>query len=122
MDVEGAGSPALSVGGPLSVPSRISVVLALLVEEANSGDTPRLGCPREDNDIWLLAGGAKPASMTVCEDDLGSPCVWGDAVLLRHCRGISFPVGPVDSPALSVGGASVGSLTDFGGAGRGGQS
>ena len=53
---------------PLSVPSRISVEL---VEEANSGDTPRLECPREDTDIRLLADKAKPASVTVCEDDLG---------------------------------------------------
>ena len=45
-DIEVTSSPALS---PPSVPSRISVVL---VEEANSGD----------NDIWLLADGAKPAS------------------------------------------------------------
>ena len=109
MDVEVTGSPALSVGGPPSVPSRISVVL---VEEANSGDTPRLGCPREDNDIWLLAGGAKPASMTVCKDDLGTPCVGetlsssdiAGGLLPVVPAGISFPVGPVDSPALSVGG------------------
>ena len=77
MNIKVTGSPALSVGEPPSVPSRISVVL---VEEAKSGDTPRLECPREDNDIRLLAGEAKPASVTVCEDDL------------------------VDSPALSVGG------------------
>ena len=36
MNIEVTGSPVLSVGEPLSVPSRISVVL---VEEANSGDT-----------------------------------------------------------------------------------
>ena len=69
MDIEVAGAPALSVGGPLSVLSRISVVL---VKEANSG-----GTPREDNDIRLLAGGAKLASVTICEDSLGSPCVGG---------------------------------------------
>ena len=74
MHIEVTGSPALSVGGPPSVPSRISVVL---VEEAKAGGTPCLGCPREDNDIRLLAGVAKPASVTVCEDSIGSPCVGG---------------------------------------------
>ena len=74
MDIEVTCSPALSVGGPPSVPSRISVVL---VEEANSGGTPHLGCPREDNDIRLLAGGAKLAGVTVFEESLGSPCVGG---------------------------------------------
>ena len=54
------GSPALSVGESPSVPSRISVV-----------------CPREDTDIRLLAGEAKPARVTIFEDDLGSPCVGG---------------------------------------------
>ena len=52
-------SPALSVGGPPSVPSRVSVVL---VEEAKAEGTPCLGCPREDQDMRLLAGVAKPAS------------------------------------------------------------
>ena len=35
----------------------------VLVEEANAGGTPRLGCPREDQDIRLLAGVAMPASI-----------------------------------------------------------
>ena len=76
-------SPALSVGGPPSVPSRISVVL---VEEAKAEGIPCLGCPREDQDMRLLAGVAKPSSGTVCIDSLGSPCVGGDAVFFRHCR------------------------------------
>ena len=74
MNIEVTGSPARSIGESPSVPSRISVVL---VEAASSGDTPRSECPREDTDIRLLAGKAKPASVTVCEDDLGSPCVGG---------------------------------------------
>ena len=75
MDIEVTNAPELSVGEPPSVPSRISVVL---VEETKAGGTPRLGCPREDQDIRLLAGVAKPASVTVC--------IGGDAVLFRHCR------------------------------------
>ena len=61
-------------------------------------------CPREDNDIWLRAGGAKPASVTACEDGLGSPCVGGTlsssdiagGLLPVGPAGIPFPVGPVD--------------------------
>ena len=49
----------------------------MLVEEAIAGDTPRLGCPRDDQDILSLAGVAKPASMTVYDDSLGSPCIVG---------------------------------------------
>ena len=54
----------------------------VLVEEANAGGIPRLGCPHEDQDMRLLAGVAKPASVTVCEDSLGSPCVGGRCPLL----------------------------------------
>ena len=45
----------------------------VLVEEAKAEGTPCLGCPREDQDMRLLAGVAKPASVTVCEDSVGSP-------------------------------------------------
>ena len=92
MNIEVTGSPALSVGEPPSVPSRISVVL---VEEANSGDTPRLECPREDHDIRLLAGEAKPVSVTVCEDDLGSPCV-GGTLSSSDVAGGLLPVVPTE--------------------------
>ena len=94
-------SPALSVGGPPPVPSRILVVL---VEEAKAEGTPCLGCPGEDQDMRLLAGVAKAASGTACIDSLGSPCV-GETLsstditgrlLLVVPAGISFPVGPVD--------------------------
>ena len=62
-----------------------------------------------DDDIWLLAGGAKPASVTVAEDSLGSPCVGGTLSSCDIAEGllpvvpveISFPVGPVDSPTFS---------------------
>ena len=98
-DVEVTNAPELSSGGPPSVPSRISVVL---VEEAKAGGTPRLECPRDDQDIWLLARVAKPASMTVYDDSLGSPCVGGTLsssdiagrLLPVVPAGISFPVGP----------------------------
>ena len=116
MDIEVTNSPELSVGGPPSVPSRISMVL---VEEAKAGDTPRLGCPREDQDIWLLAGVAKPASVTVCEDSLGLPCVGGTLsssdiagrLLPVVPAGIPFPLGPVDPAGpdgLYVAGGPVG--------------
>ena len=78
-----ADAPALSGGGPQSVPSRISVVL---VDEVNAGGTPRRECPRDDQDRRSLAGVAKPASVTVYDDSLGSPCVGGDVVLFLHCR------------------------------------
>ena len=89
------------LGGPPSVPSRISV---MLVEEAKAEGTPCLGCPREGQDMRLLAGVAKPASGTVCIDSLGSPCVGemlSSSDITRRLlpvvpAGISFPVGPVD--------------------------
>ena len=49
----------------------------VLFEEAKAGGTPRLRCPRVDQDIRLLAGVAKPASVTVGEDSHGSPCLGG---------------------------------------------
>ena len=58
----------------------------VLVDEANAGGTPRRECPRDDQDIRSLAGVAKPDSVTVYDDGLGSPCVGGDVVLFRHCR------------------------------------
>ena len=100
-DIEVTNAPELSGGGPPSVPSRISVVL---VDEAKAGGTPRLGCPRDHQDIRLLAGVAKPASVTFYDDSLGSPCIGG---MLSSSdiagrlpsvvpAGISFTVGPTD--------------------------
>ena len=84
-------------GGDLSrSPPRISVVL---VEEAMAGGTPRLGCPCDDQRE------RQPARV-------GS-CVGG---MLSHSGITGLDV--ADVPALSGGGALVGSLTDFGGVGR----
>ena len=113
MDIEVTNSPELSVGEPPSVPSRISVVL---VEEAKAGGTPRLGCPRVDQDIWLLAGVAKPASVTVNKNSHKSPCVGGTLsssdiagrLLPVVPAGIPFPVGPVDPAGPYVAGGPVG--------------
>ena len=76
MDIDVTNAPELSEGGggPQSVPSRISVVL---VEEAKAGGTPRRECLCDDQDIRSLAGVAKPASITVYDDSLGSPCIGG---------------------------------------------
>ena len=46
--VDVTNTPALSVEGPQSVPSRISVVL---VDGTVAGDTPGRECPREDRDL-----------------------------------------------------------------------
>ena len=71
VDIEVTNSPEVSVGEPHSVPSRISVVL---VEEAKVGGTQCLGCPNVYQDLRLLAGVAKPASVTACEDTVCWPC------------------------------------------------
>ena len=100
-DIEVANAPELSGGGPPSVPSQILVVL---VDEANTGGTPRLRCPRDDQDIRLLTGVAKPASVTVYDDSLGSPCIGGmlsssdiaGRLLSVVPAAISFTVGPTD--------------------------
>ena len=113
MDIEVTNSPVLSVGEPPSVPSRISVVLG---EEAKAGGTPRLGCPHVDQDIQLLAGVAKPASVTIGEDSHGSPCVGGTLsssditgrLIPVAPAGIPFPVGPVDPAGPYVAGGIVG--------------
>ena len=116
MNIEITNAPGLLVGGPPLAPSWISV---LLVEEAKAGGTPCLGCPREDQDIRLLAGVAMPASMTICDDSFGSPCVWGTLFssdiagtpLPVVPDGISFPIGavnPAGSDGLCVAGGPVG--------------
>ena len=103
MDVDVSDTRKLSGGGggPQSVPSRISVVL---VEEAMAGGTPRLECPCDDQRE------RQPARGTVSDNSLGSPCV---GVTLSHSGITGLDV--ANAPALSGGGASVGSLTDFGG-------
>ena len=80
----------------------------MLVEEAKVGGTKRLQCPRVDQDLRLLAGVAKPASVTVCEDSHESPCVEGTLsspdlagkLYPVVSAGIPLPVGPVGPVGL----------------------
>ena len=58
-------SPKITVMAPQSVPARVSVVL---VEEAKVGGAGKLQCPRVDQDLRLLAGMTKLASVTVAEN------------------------------------------------------
>ena len=116
MDV--MNSPEESVVEPQSVPSRISVVL---VEEAKVGGTQGVQCPRVDQDLRLLAGVAKPASVTVCEDSHLSPSVEGmlsspdlaGKLFPVIPAGIPLPVGPV-SPVGLRGMTSPSDLTSIG--------
>ena len=93
-------SPEVSVVEPQSAPSWISVVL---VEEAKIGGAHRMECPRVDQDLWLLAGMAKPASVTVGEDSHLSPSVEetlpspdrAGKLVAVVTAGIPLPVGPV---------------------------
>ena len=96
--MEVTNSPEVSVVEPQSVPSRISVVL---VEEAKVGGFKGLQCPRVDQDLRLLAGVAKPASVAVCEDSHVSPCVEG-TLSSPDLAGKLFPVVPAGIP-LPVG-------------------
>ena len=88
----------------------------VLVEEAKAGGTPRRECPRDDHDIRSLAGVARPASVTVYDDSLGSPGVGGTLsssdiarrLLLIIPAEMSFPVCPIpcyspDDPFLAGG-------------------
>ena len=66
----------------------------VLVDEANAGGTPRRReCPRDDQDIRSLAGVAKPGSVTVYDDGLGSPCV-GRTLSSSDIAGRLLPVVP----------------------------
>ena len=88
----------MSVVEPQSVPTRISVVL---VEEAKSGSAHRVECSRVDQDLRLLAGMAKPASVTVYEDSHLSPSA-GETMSSPDLAGKLFPVVPAGIP-LPVG-------------------
>ena len=112
------GPCELSVVEPQSAPSRISVVL---VEEAKVGGAHRMECPRVDQDLWLLAGVAKPPSVTVCEDShlspsvegmLSSPDLTGKLFPVVPAR-IPLPVGPV-GPVGPCGMTSPSDLTSIG--------
>ena len=62
LPVDVTDAPALSVEGPQSVPSRISVVL---VDGTMAGDTPGQECPREDRDWRPRAAVTSPAGVSV---------------------------------------------------------
>ena len=62
LPVDITDAPALSVEGPQSVPSRISVVL---VDGTMAGDTRGRECPREDRDWRPRAGVTRPAGVSV---------------------------------------------------------
>ena len=74
LPVDVADTPTLSVGGPRSVPSRISVVL---VDGTKAGGTPGRECPHEDRDLRPLAGVTRPAGVSMCGGNVESPCVGG---------------------------------------------
>ena len=80
-----------------SVPSRISV---MLVKEAIAGDTPRLGCPCNEQSERLLAGVAQPARVTVSENSLGLSCVGGTLSPSRIYTDLEV----TNAPELSSGG------------------
>ena len=65
-------TPTLSVEGPRSVPSRISVVL---VDGTMVGDTPGRECPREYGFWRMRAGETRPAGVSVGGGDEGRPRV-----------------------------------------------
>ena len=110
MDV--MNSPDVSVVEPQSVPSRISVVLA---EEVKVGGAQRVQRPCVDQDIWLLAGEAKPASVTVCDDSHLSTSVEG-TLSSPDLAGKLFPVIPAGSigPVGPCGMTSPSDLTSIG--------
>ena len=62
LPVDATDAPTLSVEGPRSVPSRISVVL---VDGTMAGDTPGRECPREDQELRPQAGVTRPAGVSV---------------------------------------------------------
>ena len=72
LPVDVTKTPTLSVEGPRSVPSRISVVL---VDGTMAGDTPGRECPREDGFWRPRAGETRPAGVSVGGGDAGLPRV-----------------------------------------------
>ena len=118
MDV--LNSPNVSAVEPQSVPSWILVVL---VEEAKSGGahTFRMECSRVYQDLRLLAGMAKPASVTVCEDSHLSPSAketlpspdLAEKLFLVVPAGIPLPAGQV-GPVATCGRTSPSELTFIG--------
>ena len=68
LPVDVTKTPTLSVEGPWSVPSRISVVL---VDGTMAGDTPGRECPHEDEFWRPRAGETRPAGVSVGGGDAG---------------------------------------------------
>ena len=64
-----------------------------MVEEDKVGGTQFLRCPRVDQDLRLLAGVAKSASIIVCEDSYISPCV-EETLSSSDLAGRLFPAVP----------------------------
>ena len=90
LPVDVMDTPALSVEGPRSVPSRISVVL---VDGTTAGDTPGRECPREDGNWRPLAGEMRPAGVSVGGGDAGLPSA-GETLSSPDVAGRSLPVVP----------------------------
>ena len=74
LPVDDTDAPTLSVEGPQSVPSRISVVR---VDGTIAGDTPGRECPREVRDWRPRAGVTSPAGVSVGGGSAGSLRVGG---------------------------------------------
>ena len=91
-------APALSVEGPRSVPSRISVVL---VDGTMAGDTPGRECPREDGFWRPQAGETRPAAVSVGGGDDGLPRV-GETFSSPDVAGRSLPVVPAGGSSSVV--------------------
>ena len=70
LPVDVMNTPALSVEGPRSIPSRISVVL---VDGTVAGDTPGRECPREVRDLRPQTGATRLAGVSVGGGDAGLP-------------------------------------------------
>ena len=68
LPVDVTNAPTLSVEGPRSVPSRISVVLG---DGTMAGDAPGRECPCEDRDLRPRAGVTRPAGVSVGGGDTG---------------------------------------------------
>ena len=92
--VDVTDAPTLSVGGPRSVPSRISVVL---VDGTMAGDTPGRECPREDGNRRPRAGETKLAGVYVGGGDAGLPHA-GETLSSPDVAGRFLPVVPAGGP------------------------
>ena len=94
LPVDVTDAPALSVEGPRSVPSRISVVL---VDGIMAGATPGRECPRQDG-IWRQrVGETRPAGVSVGGGDAGLPLA-GETLSSPDVAGRSVPVVPAGGP------------------------